>query len=394
MLKFFSFKALDNSISNPLQLVGALICVYYAFVNRNKKLARQGDFYKPIMIFLTGVFISDITCLLFHDQDISNSLIGQRAFYCYFMYFFLYHIDADEKFMLSVFKFMFICVFLINTLDIIMIGNPPFSWRVDERRSSVSIFYYGRGFLILGSFYYLQEFLKKKNLIYFAIYGICTLYSFLNVSRMLTIGVTLGSALIFLRYSRKGFANFFIIIIILVGVAIVLSVYADKILGSLFDLTQKQLSSSDSDVRTGAYNYFFTSFQPSVWTQIFGNGVPYNSAYEDLNDKIREVAKARVGDVGLVGVWVYFGFLAVISWLMVFYRTLLKKISDDQLFIRAYMIVIFAEAFTGFATHNPEIMPTTIFALYWFERLGVNKKIKKASTRRTIPKHLLNEQAL
>jgi hypothetical protein len=392
-LKFFSFRLLDNAISNPLQLIGELIFLFYAIINRRKKLARQGNFYRPIVIFIIGIFLSDVTCLLFHDQDVLNSFIGQRAFYCYFMYFFLYHIDADEKFMLSAFKFLFACVLIVNTIDILLISNPPFSWRVDERRSSVSIFYYGRGFLILGSFYYLSEFLKKKNIIHLGLYGICTIYSFLNVSRMLTVGVIVASALIFFRFSKKGFANLAIVLFILIAASAGITIYADKILGALFDLTQNQLANSDNDIRVGAYNYFINAYQPNAWTQIFGNGVPYNSDYEKIYDNVHEVAKARIGDVGLLGVWVYFGFLAVISWIMIFYKTLVQKINDNQVFIKAFFLVVFAEAFTGFATHNPEIMPTTIFALYWFERLETPKNNKRESIkRRSIPQHLMSHE--
>jgi hypothetical protein len=384
MLKFFSYQGLDNSVSNPFQMIGAMVFVYYAFVNRRSRLARKGQFYMPIVMFLVSVFISDIPCFFFHDQSILNTLVGQRAFYCYFLYFFLYHIDADQKFMLSAFKFLFFCALAVNTIDVIFIHNPPFEWRVDDRRDSVSIFYYGRGFTILGCFYCLSEFLKTKKILYLVLYLLCAAYCFMVVSRMLTAGIAVGSGWIFLRFSKKSIANFAIIIVVLIVIGVIGVFYADKIVGSMLDVSQKQISNSQDDVRVNAYRFFFTKYQVNSFTMLFGNGVPYDSDYETWSDTVRTVNAARIGDVGLVGVWVYFGVFAVLSWIIIFSKMFFKKCNDNQLFIRAYFVTVLAEAFTGFATHNPEIMPTTIFALFWFERLGpqpmfakVVKKLKR-----------------
>jgi|GEM_PF-5300959 len=377
-LKLFSFNKIPFLYSEAVHLGGALLLIFLFIIGlvlspKKRKIRFKKNFAIPVVLFLGSMVASVFPAYIYHGQPIINSVIGMKAFYIYLLYFMLHYFQYNYDDILRVFKFFFFSVIIIYLINYLLLPDPPFYWRLDERRGSYSIFFYGRGFLVLGCFYYLQKFFTDRKISYLILYIVSAVLLVLLASRMLTAAVLVGSAL--LMVSNFGKSKSYVLLFSLFLVVIFLSFYGEIMLfvSALLDVSIKQFENFDEDIRTRAIAFYITQFQESLATEVFGNSVPFYSEYSLRYRLIADGYKARIGDIGLFGVWVYFGIFAVLSWLIIFKKMFLDSLSRKGLFIKTYFLYIFFQVLTGFATHNPEIMPTTIFALYWYDIIKQNE---------------------
>ena len=368
LLQFFSFKYLPDGIANySAFFAGVAILGMFLFLLLFKK--RQGERHSLDIIvglFIFSMFFALINANIYWGQSTFFSLIGFKFYYIYFLYFvFVYisfpQIDA-EKIML-LFFYLSVIVFLINAITF---PNVIFAWRSEERREGSSFFFYGQGFTALGGFYFLNKYFDKRNLFHLGLFIVSFLcLFFLTRSRNNLIGMALGSLvmILFAKIKNKGQ----VIAIFLSFVAVVAS-FSDKIMSKISAESVNQVANYSSDIRYIAHKYFLTTFQSGPLTYLFGNGYPYgNSNLQREIDKLSAGFGFYDSDLGFTGLFIHFGILSILAWLLIFYKVATlksNKKSTNYIYIKSYFAMLAASALTGFSVFDPGYMPATIFALY------------------------------
>ena len=130
------------------------------------------------------------------------------------------------------------------------------------------------------------------------------------------------------------------------------------------DETKAQAQFYKEDVRVQAHAYFINEMQGGIPTQIFGNGLP--GADSDLEVQARRGKDKGfwTADVGLTGIFSYFGIVGVIIWLLFFYNAFKTKNTTHTMYLKAYFLTILTTAFAGYSIFEPGYMPATVLALY------------------------------
>ena len=362
-LNFFSLTLIeDTSKINSLGVIGSgtLLVAFTVYSLLFKKGIESKILDKFILFFMLSIIISMVMANLFWDQTFINSFKEYKYFYIYFLYFIPVLFEIEPERLLRILVIFFILTIGIFIIDYITFPDPLFAWQNEERRDGITIFFYGQGFTFLGGFYFLNKYITDKKLIYlllFGVAGVCLF--FLTQSRMNLLALGLGLFLILLT---SNFNKKYLIAIGLVALGIIAYTSTD-IFSGVKEASQDQTKNYKDDIRVQAQNYFLNEFQGGTPTMIFGNGFPSADSKLGLESLRGNLLGYWTADVGLTGIFSYFGILGVIIWLILFYYVFKIKVSENSIYIKAYFLALLSTAFTGYSIFDPGYMPSTVLAL-------------------------------
>ena len=362
-LKFFSLTLIDETSKvNSIGVLasGTLLGIFTIYELLFKKDLEKKILDKFVLFFILIIIISMIMANLFWDQTFLNSFKEYKNFYIYFLYFIPIFLKIEPERLQRILVIIFILTLGIFLIDYVTFPDPLFAWRNEERRDGITIFFYGQGFTFLGGFYFLNKYVNEKKIIYLALFGIaCSCLFLLTQSRMNLLALGLGFFLILLtsNFSKKYFIAFGLVVVSIV-------VYTStNIFSGVKEASQDQTQNYKDDIRVQAQNYFLTEFQGGTPTMIFGNGFPSADSKLGLESMRGNLLGYWTADVGLTGIFSYFGILGVLIWLLLFYYVLKIKVSKNSIYIKAYFLALLSTAITGYSIFDPGYMPSTVLAL-------------------------------
>ncbi len=298
---------------------------------------------------------------IYWSQSFESSLKSCSNFYVYFLYFVFIILDVQEDRVERILKVLFFLSLLIFLIDYATFPDPLFSYRSEERRNGITIFFYGQGFTFLGGFYYLNKFFEEKKIInlgWFLAASFCLFM--LTQARMNLFALALGFflILIFSDLSLRYVLSFALIIAGFVFYS------TSSIFTGIKDETKSQAQFYKEDVRVQAHTYFLTVLQGGLPTQIFGNGLPGSDSDLDIQSRRAKDKGYWTADVGLTGIFSYFGIVGVIVWLLFFYNAFKTKNTTHTMYLKAYFLTLLTTAIAGYSIFEPGYMPATVLALY------------------------------
>ena len=362
-LKFFSLTLIDETSKlNSVGIIGfgTIMIVFSLYSLTFRKDIEKKTLDKYVYFLIGSLVISMFMAELFWDQSFIVSFKEYKYFYILFLYFIpiLLNIGTERLNRILVILFAFsVVIFLI---DFVTFPDPLFSYRTEERREGMTIFFFGQGFTFLGGFYFLNKYVNEKKLIYLALFGIaCGCLFLLTQSRMNLLALGLGFFLILLtsNFNKKYFIAFSLAVVSIV-------VYTStNIFSGVKAASQDQSQNYKEDIRVQAQNFFLTEFQGGTPTMIFGNGFPSADSKLGLESMRGNLLGYWTADVGLTGIFSYFGVLGVLIWLLLFYYVLKIKVSENSMYIKAYFLTLLSTALTGYSIFDPGYMPATVLAL-------------------------------
>ena len=362
-LKFFSFTLIDETSKfNSVVILGLgiilAITAIYSLTFKNNLKEKKLDKYILLLIF--SMLISMVMADLFWDQTFTNSIKEYKYFYIFFIYFIPNFLDIESERLQNIIVFIFGLSVIVFLIDYITFPDPLFSYRTEERREGMTIFFFGQGFTFLGGFYFLNKYITDKKIIYLLLFGVAGACLFLlTQSRMNLLALGLGLFLILLT---SNFSKKYLIAVSLVALGIIAYTSTD-IFSGVKEASQNQSKNLKEDIRVQAQNYFLTEFQGGTPTVIFGNGFPSADSKLGLESLRGNLLGYWTADVGLTGIFSYFGILGVLIWLLLFYYVFKIKVSENSTYIKAYFLALLSTAFTGYSIFDPGYMPSTVLAL-------------------------------
>ncbi len=318
-------------------------------------------FDKLVIFYILCMIMSSIMAKVYWNQSFSSSLKSYSFFYIYFLYILLIIFKVSTARIERLIVLFFFISLLVFLVDYITFPNPLFSWRNEERRNGVTIFFYGQGFCFLGAFYFLNKYFQEnkiKQILLFSFSSFCLF--FLTQSRLILIGLVLGFFLILLSSNFK--KKYLVGIFVLIAGSILYT--TATVFNGIKDASKDEAQYYKENIRLEAQNYFLTELQGGTPTMIFGNGIPANNSKLGIETDTANTFGYWAADVGLTGIFNYFGLVGVITLLLIFFYVFKLKNTKDSSYLKAYCMVLLSTAFTGFSLFDPGYMPATIFVLY------------------------------
>jgi hypothetical protein len=157
-------------------------------------------------------------------------------------------------------------------------------------------------------------------------------------------------------------------------------IFQTKTFDILLKETQSETVDIDNNIRVLSADYYLNYFSPDTFSRIFGNGVPYSeSSYGIFCRHIEERFGYYVTDIGYVGLYVRFGFIAVLAFLILIYRTIKIKVPDEYLYCKYFLYYLFAVSLIIDSSFDPGVMPSIIFSIYILSYDSLSLSTVKAS---------------
>ncbi len=375
--QFFRIKFLPMSFYLMLRFTGAVLMATIILLDyiyfRIHKIKRR---YNGILgVIFAGTITSIISAYIFHGQGIALTIwIGHSPFY-YLLYYLLHilRLKPDELNRLIVaMGFIYLGAYI---LQYVIYPFTLFNFRIQESRGTIRIFLYGSAFLLYAYYYNINQFYlnNKPKYIFYAL--ILFLFFILNGSRsslLIVVSITALSLVV----SKKVKSRFLIIFLFIVAGTSLLFVFKDIFL-ALLEVSNKQMSQDDDDIRVRAMKFFMTKFQPSFWTYILGNGQGHqSSAYGFQIYSYKVLYGFYQSDIGLVGELAIYGAIFVTGGIAAIITILKKKLPPKFRFIKFYIIDLTMSLTTGMIFSISYFIVITVCILYIFDYLEHQKTLK------------------
>lgn len=200
---------------------------------------------------------------------------------------------------------------------------------------------------------------------------------------------------ILIVYIFHFFKNSTIKMKIAVSVLVILTVFAgyrmeSPLVTGMLEKQEKTVSDGTKDIRYIAAMFFLNDFSPSPINWIIGNGMGHEK--EEYGQYIKQLAGKgyHTSDVGIIGLFAYFGIIPIIVWLVVFMKILTIKIPEKYIYVKYYFFSVIFGAFVGSSLYHINFLMSNILALYIFQKSLENKenlKILKDKLIRIIKKN-------
>jgi hypothetical protein len=344
--------------ANYANILFAFLIVFLSYRNSNTDV-----FSLPFILLLIAILISALSATFSWEQSFLDSFKASTFFLSYILFFLLSiwktRVNDIEKIIL-IFGVIYIVVYAITFLlyPLTIFGDIE---KYDDSRGFQRIALSGPGFLFLFSFYSLNQYFKKRQLLWLILIVISAICIIMLLTRTL---IVVSFTLMTLFSLRK--SNFFKkLLVILIISGSIFTISQMEFFQILVEHTIEQSEDMENNIRILAATYYLNDFSPNIFSKIFGNGQAYK---ESIYDSRREYLENELGyyqsDIGYIGLYSKFGILAILAYLILIYKTFKVAIPDEYLYCKYYLYFIFIISIIIDAPFNSGFITSIIFATY------------------------------
>lgn len=389
-LNLFSYTKLiyNNQFINFIKLINFIpVIIYFLHVILTRK-KRNGFFSFPVLIFILSLISGAISAYLYYNQTLIQSFTITSIFFPFITYLLLVQLNFNREQVIYVVMITFWMTLLIFSIDYFTFPNTSFASQSDEEetRNAFKIIFQGQGFTILGSLIYLHNYLTSKKLYNIIPFVLASGFIiFLTGSRTYFFALIISSIFVIIYYLvfiRTNNSKIFLILPLLV-VLYISAYYLQSFIINLVDITTNQISDMSNDIRVECMKYYSTTFQKGIFTQLFGNGLPHSESELGILAAKAQASGYYVSDIGIVGLWSYFGIFSVIAWIIIFKKIFTIKFISQNLVVVSFFIYIFINSFIVYTLFDPGYILAYIYALYLY--VPKTDKTKTAKITRLFP---------
>jgi hypothetical protein len=333
-----------------------LVILFYVY---DKSFHFQHLFRFEMILILIAVMISMCAAFFFHHQKFTITAVTQRFIYFFFGYSFLHALKPKPEELTRMIVYFGIVYIVFYLLQMLLYPFMLFNIGVLVERGTTRIFVPGSGYLFLAYIICLGLFIKTFHYKYFFM-CLASMIIFVLLGTRQVIAPAVIIAILMVLLSKKVKSRF---VIIILSICIVIPLYFlfKDIFVSMFEVSQKQISNFNQDVRYRAVFFYLFEFFPNKLSYLTGNGVP--SSLSPYGIKVNAFQKALgyfQSDIGIIGDYAKFGILIAIAEISLCIRVLTFKLSEGYQFIKYYF---FALLITIFLSDGPFSTAENIFII-------------------------------
>ncbi|WP_194774698.1 hypothetical protein [Pararhodonellum marinum] len=335
---------------------------------------KKGPFTLPVQLICIAMILSAFMAYLSWGQSPFLGILAIIPFFIWPIYFGLLKFEPPVKILENV-VLMFGAIYILlyfyqfsNPSNILF--NVGVSVRDDEfieSRGIIRVLFPGVGIFWLATYIALTKLTRNEP--YKVIWAVMVVLGLIIPFMQATRTFILPTLLVFLYHFLK---NISLGKKIAIGVLIVISGFfllelAKPILEGLQESQERTTAEGTKDIRYIAAMYFLTEFPQSPVNYFFGNGMghergPYGQFIAHLAEK-----GFFISDIGIFGIYTYFGLLAVLGWILIFFKVFTLSVAPQFVYAKYYFFNVLFGAITGSTLYHPNYMITSVFALYIFQ---------------------------
>lgn len=347
--ELFKFIMIPYSIRVMSQVVVCglmLLLIILRLIYQPEKLVKM-NFAIPIFILIISALPSYFVAQSSHNQSFLISAYANRIIWFYLLYFFVHVYQISVKFIIRMILFIGLLAVVLYYVQFTLYPKILLDINILEGRGTIRLFVAGMLCTQAAYFYYLNRFFKKNSIIDLVLALVSLSIFVLQGTRQLLFAIALLT-LVNLFFSRRVKGR-----VLKIGVLALASVAVFFIFREIFiELTRistSQVSDLSSGIRIKAARFFLTTFQPSEWSYIFGNG---GSGQGSIYSQKMTLYSFKYGfyttDIGVIGDYVKYGIIFVAAGLYMLTKSLLIKVNSEFRYLKYYIVMQGFTLLTGF----------------------------------------------
>lgn len=362
-LKLFSYRSFDPVFSGRLtKIVPIAMSIFVLYKFRTiKKNSKEYISFPYVVLFFLYPLVTFIPCSIYHGQSFSQSLQALLPHWYISIYFLLIIFKFPvEKIIRCIIIFAIIRTGL-TFFEQFTYPNVPFAFRMDgfneelnkfvgvEVRSGFYRYLISDAYFLplFSAIYSFVQFIQKRRTSFLLIFLVSCFGIYMDQTRQIMASLVLCLCLIPFIDSKKNFAKYiFIFIIIFAILASNFDVLFDELQERTIDDT-----TGDDNIRLLSYAYFFTNTGNLV-TTLFGNGLSYPTSAYGIQDTDLHQIGLNTSDIGVVGALYLLGYVFITIFIMYYFFVVIKKWKSIDTYLRIYLISILINSPLIFPLYN------------------------------------------
>ncbi len=342
----------------------------FCFSGIFKSSSSKTLFGNPIRAFLFVIMFSIVSSSLIYGQSLLPSLRATVPLLIYSLYFFLQNHRFEVRKLEEI--VLIICVLYLLCFLFALYKAPEQIFGINDKaifdqRGVYRVRVYGRGFLHLAFFIALNRYIvtNKFKWLYFAF----ILFAFIVahvIRQYILFSLVIGGLMLLVNVSwkRKVF-------ITITSTLVIIMSFNLPVFEALYDLSQRQLNeqSYGEDIRVTAYKFFFNDFSKHIYTDIFGNGMPFGSGSygQYVKGYVNNYLHIFHSDVGYAFSYANFGILSILVLGIILIRVVNNNLSKQALYAKYFIIFSFCSNILSSYIFSPTSYTAVCIALYIFD---------------------------
>ena len=355
--------------ANIILLLTLMWAVLGCFLFRNEDNLPVVFFKKYnwiLILIFAGIFLSMFNAYLFRGQGIMRTFITQRFTYPFIILTALVYVQPSIRDIVKVLRIVSYITLFAWILSAIAPGIFAHisEDKIEYYSSTTDIGFGVRGIqlVVLYTYYLIYKYIKHfttKDFLY-AFFWIGFIFLYQNRSMLIGVLAAFIYSLTKLRSRNK--------LLLVIGISfatLIFVFYTWDIWISLITETSLQLADKDYN-RWKALDYYLTEYSPNLWCYLFGNGMPAGSYSEyGLLYWYNMSRGIYASDIGLIGMWAFYGVLPLIGIYYVLVKILFGKKFPLWLKFMSMHIIIVPIIFQ-FGNPTGILLFVLIFYLYMY----------------------------
>ena len=329
-------------LSNDMMLVISLFwCLFgILFIKWKKDVAHRGNGYELIIALSCIFFLSALWPVFAYGQSFFSTLVAMRYNLLIIFYLVLMRMNPSDTDIYMALRLLSWTTILVSILiylnpDAFMADKDALDYFLDTTKSKESsdvfvIIPPGFSYLVLFFFMQIQNIIKTSSLKDFFLLSLLMLFIVIVQNRS-TLIVAIPFYIYGLLKSRIRYKQ--IVIVVFVAISLPLIVY----IGShLIEETQNQIENVNYN-RWQAFSFFLVEFKTSIWTILFGHGVPcIGSMYLSELLYAQNTRLAYISDIGMFGTYFMYGISMIFFCYYFVWKALSRKCRS--LYVKMYAV--------------------------------------------------------
>ncbi len=371
----------------PVWIPGNLLYyIYYGFLSATALLIiinlgkySGNKFTAPFLLLIIAILLSILSSRISWSQGLVASFVVALRPLAYIIFFLLIifklKVEDIEKVLIILgisYSVVYLTIYFTYPMPTFSHGRADYGYS----RGLLRIMIYGTMYMYTMGFYSINKYINTRKIGWLILYLSSGILIIMTLTRLVIVVFFALSAWYLLRKSNY----FYKIIAVLFIVVFVISLSKMKFSSLMFQETVTQLSDFRNYVRVQAADFYLHDFSPTLLAKIIGNGTPKSgSPYWRVVWEMEWEHGFYLSDIGYAGLYVKYGVLAVIAFIILIYLTFKISVPEEYLYGKFSLYLILILSIMGdvpYYNGAGPVIPLLTYVLY-------SKDLSKTSANTT-----------
>jgi hypothetical protein len=309
------------------------------------------------------------------DQGLVDTVKATFPYMLWMFYFYLLRkkvsINIIENIILT-YGIFYVILYAIQFIysDTVLFGYKEQFW---ENRGITRIIFPGGNIFYLAIFIAINRLIsEKQNKLFWTLYTLIgIIIPILQVTRQFIFATLL---IYFIHFGRNlNIYKKIVFIFIFIGSFIYVTNLENPIVKGIREMNKETIQEGRQYIRILAGEYFLFDYSPNYVSRLLGNGVPYvgNTKYGNYVLNLQERRFFYLSDVGIIAVYVMFGLLAILGYVLLWYKSFSYRLPKQYLYPKYYLWFLLITSFTSDSLYAVQSVIASVFAIYIYHTVYI-----------------------